>query len=864
MNNNKNSHISSIQTGAVLTGFITIIIAWFIAFISNNVYFSFTNLIHLHASNPVLILIDFFPIIFYFVAKAISKKTKKIVSDFEIKIKEQTDNIRKNAQFAQKIGEGDFSFEQVDIDKNDILGKSLVKMRNDLVASKNKEIEQNWIAKGKDKISTILRLHTDINDLAYDTLVNLINYIDVTQGAFYVFDETEKKLTNVATFAYNRKKYVTQEFKIGQGLIGQAAYEMGTVYRTEIPDDYITITSGILGDEKPSCILIVPLITDEKLQGVIEFASLKNDITKLKINFVEELSDILARTIFNLNVNARTEKLLKEAQEMTEELRENEEELRQNAEEMRVTHDELEKTNENLEKQILEVENAQKRLHSLLENASEVISIYDDNMKLKYISPSVTKIYQYSIEEMIAGKDLERLTVQGIKDLKQMFKELLSNPNTSISIQYMYMRKDGEKIYIESTGRNLLHDPAISGIIINSQDITERKRAEKEERMKSQMQALSENSPDMIIRLNTEGQFFYVNPIVKIFTGIDTKEVIKKSIEEVNFDAQIITFFKETIDKIKKTQEKINTEIVFPTNFGERIMQVNSIPEFNDEKELETILIVAHDITEMKNIEMEIQDKNKKITESINYAKRIQGSILPDTKFIQAYLPNSFIFYKPKDVVSGDFPWFFKKKDAIYIAAVDCTGHGVPGALLSFIGYFILNNIVDHEEEYNAGQVLDKLHYGVRKTLKQDQNDANARDGMDIALCKIDLNKNILEYAGAHRPLYFMRNGELTQYKGNRKAIGGIPLGKKPELDFQNHIINFEVGDKIFFFSDGITDQLGGPNRRKYQASRIREHITEHSDFTMVQFSNFFARDFKKWKGDNKQIDDVLLIGIEF
>ena len=864
MNNNKKIYIKNVQTGTIITGFIVIIIAWVINIITNDIEFSFANLAQMHISNPVLFIIDVLPLCFYFIARFLSKTTTKKTSDFEAKIKDQTENIRKNAQFAQKIGEGDFSFDQMSIDKNDILGKSLIKMRNDLVASKNKEIEENWIAQGKDKISNILRLHTDINDLAYDSLVNLINYIDVTQGAFYVFEEEKKKIINIATFAYNRKKYVTQEFKIGEGLIGQAAFEMGTIYRTEIPDDYITITSGILGDEKPSCILIVPLITDEKLQGIIEFASLKNDITHLKINFVEELSDILARTLFNLKVNARTEKLLKEAQEMTEELRENEEELRQNAEEMRVTQDELEKTNETLEKQILEVENAQKRLHSLLENASEVISIYDENMNLKYVSPSVAKIYGYSIEEMIDGKDTERLTTQGVKDIKQMFKKLLSSPNTSLSIQYTYMRKDGEKIYIESTGRNLLHDPAISGIIINSQDITERKRAEKEERMKSQMQALSENSPDMIIRLNIEGQFFYVNPIVKIFTGIDTKEVIKKSVEEVNFDAQITTFFKDTIDKIKETQQKFNTEIIFPTNFGDRIMQVNSIPEFNDEKELETILVVAHDITEMKNIEMEIQDKNKKITESINYAKRIQGSILPDTKFIQTYLPNSFIFYKPRDVVSGDFPWFFKKKDSIYIAAVDCTGHGVPGALLSFIGYFILNNIVDHDEENTAGQVLDKLHYGVRKTLKQDQNDANARDGMDIALCKIDLTKNKLEYAGAHRPLYHLRNGELTQYKGNRKAIGGIPLGKKPELDFQNHIINFEVGDKFFFFSDGITDQLGGPNRRKYQASRIRELVTEHSDFTMVQYSNFFARDFKKWKGDNKQIDDVLLIGIEF
>ncbi|MCK5822780.1 MAG: PAS domain S-box protein, partial [Bacteroidales bacterium] len=609
---NKNSNINTIKTGAIISGFAIIIIAWIINIIAMDVKFSFANIAHMHISNPILFIIDFLPVCFYFIYKIFSKGTTKKMSDYELTIKDQEENIRKNAQFAKKIGEGDFSFDQMSIDKNDILGKSLIKMRNDLVASKNKEEEQNWIAQGKDKISTILRLHTDINDLAYDTLVNLINYTKVTQGAFYVYEEDENKLVNVATFAYNRKKYQTQEFKVGEGLIGQAAFEMDTIYRTEIPNDYITITSGILGDEKPSCILIVPLITDEKLQGVIEFATLKSEIDHLKINFVEELSDILARTVFNLKINTQTEKLLKEAQEMAEELRENEEELRQNAEEMRVTHDELEKTNENLEKQILEVENAQKRLHSLLENASEVISIYDEDLKLKYISPSVAKIYGYSDEEMMEGKDMERLTSQGVNDIKDVFKKLLSNPNTSHLIQYTYMRKDGEKIYIESTGRNLIHDPAISGIIINSQDITERKRAEKEERMKSQMQALSENSPDMIIRLNLEGQFFYVNPIVKIFTGIDTNEVIKKSIDEVNFNAQLSGFFKDTIKKITETQYKINTEIVFPTNFGDRIMQVNSIPEFNDEKELETILIVAHDITEMKNIEMEIQDKNKK------------------------------------------------------------------------------------------------------------------------------------------------------------------------------------------------------------------------------------------------------------
>ncbi|NOZ47953.1 MAG: PAS domain S-box protein [Chlorobi bacterium] len=855
---------SKFPIGGFLFGLLFPVFAW--TFDINYHHFSFIwdDIVTMHLNNPIHFIIDLAPLILYAVAYRLSKVIEADRKKYTTIIKEKENIISKNALFARKIGDKDFSINESDVDEKDILGKSLLLMRDNLLKTSKKETEQNWITQGKDKISTILRIHNDIDKLAYETLVTLIKYINVIQGALYIYDDESKSLKNVATYAYDRKKYLNQEFKIGEGLIGQAAYEMDTVFRKEIPDYYVTISSGIIGEKKPSNILIVPLITDEKLQGVIEFASLKDDINELSIKFVEELSEIIARTLFNLKVNAKTEKLLKDAQEMTEELKENEEELRQNAEEMRATHEELEKSNEKLETQIIEVENAQKRLHSLLENASEIIYIYDEEQKLKYVSPSVTKILGYNPEEMMEGKDFDRLTLRGESDLKKMFKSLLENPDEAHTIQYTYMKKNGKKIFLETTGRNLIHDPAINGIILNSQDITERKRAEKEERMKSKMQALSENSPDMIIRLNTSGQFFYANPIVKIFTGIDTNDVIKKTIDEVNFHPQITNFFKESLQQIKKSKQKLNTEFTFPTNFGERIMQINSIPEFNEEKDLETILFVAHDITERKNIELEIQEKNKKITESINYAERIQGSILPNTKFIQQFLQKSFIFYLPRDVVSGDFPWFFKKEDELYIAAVDCTGHGVPGALLSFIGYFILNNIVDHEKSYSAGEVLDMLHEGVRKTLKQDQADANARDGMDIALCKINLNKMELDYAGAHRPLLFLRNGELKVYKGNRKAIGGIPVGNKPEKDFVNYNLKIQKEDKIFFFSDGLPDQVGGPQKRKYMAQRIRDIIIENSDFSMKQFSNYFARDYKKWKGDNKQIDDVLLIGIEF
>jgi PAS domain S-box-containing protein len=863
-----NNNSITITKNDIITGvgasLILVFAAWLTDILSSGLTFGFSAIGKIHANNPIHWFIDLIPFIVGGIVYYYYRKREEEIELFEDIIQQRDLDIDRNATFAKKIGEGNYGAHFEIKDENDILGKSLLRMKDNLLESHKKEKERNWISEGKDLISDILRIHNSIDDLAYDVIVQLIKYINIIQGALYIYDAEEKKLVNVATYAYNRRRFINQEFRIGEGLIGECAYEMDYIYRKEIPDDYASITSGILGDKKPKSLLIVPLIADEKLQGVIEFADLRDEIPQLTINFLRELAEIIARTIYNLKMNQKTERLLQESQQMTEELKENEEELRQNAEEMRATQEELEKSNKKLETQVKEVENAQKRLKALLENASEVISIYDENIKLKYQSPNVENILGYSQEEMMEGKDMNRLTAKGEAALKDMFRKLIENPEQPQSLQYTYIKKDGKKIYLETTGRNMLHDPAINGIILNSRDITERKRAEKEERMKSKMQSLSENSPDLILRLNTRGQFFYANPVTADYLGINPQEMINTRIRDLKMEETLANFFNESIKEIKADNNHQTKEITIPTaHLGERIMTFKSIPEFN-ENELETILFVGHDITEAKRIEMEIQDKNKKITESINYAQRIQSSILPNTTIVQEYLPKSFIFYEPRDVVSGDFPWFFKKEDVIFIAAVDCTGHGVPGALLSFIGYFQLNNIVDHNKNYTAAQVLDKLHFGVRSTLKQDQFDAEARDGMDIALCRIDKKKKELQYAGAHRPLYLLRDGELEQYKGNRKAIGGIPHRKKPEKDFVNHVINYKEGDKIFFFTDGLPDQIGGPNKRKYTPKQIRENILENKELTMQQFNTFFASNYRKWKKNNKQIDDVLLIGIEF
>ncbi len=792
----------------------------------------------------------------------VEQKTSDEIGQMTGSVNHLVETLKNTAQFAQQIGEGNFSADFRSLNDDDALGMALLNMRNNLVESEKRDKERNWIVTGVAEIGEILRAHDNLEPLGDAVIKYIIGKINAVQGAFYIVNEDnqESYIEMMASFAYNRKKHLKASFKFAEGLVGQAAAEKDTVLRTEIPHDYVSITSGILGDKRPTAILIVPLITEEKVYGVVEFAGFEK-FDSSKVKFVEELSVILARTVFNIKVNERTRKLLEESQAMSSELQEKQEILRQNAEEMQATQEELQKSNVKLEEQIEEVNRTQNRMQLLLENASEVITIYEEDQSIRYISPSVEPILGYTQKEMIGSIDSDKVNSEHVADFNGMFKQLLANPDEQITIQYEYKTKDGHYIWIESTGTNFMSNPAIHGLIVNSRDITERRRAEQEQRMRSKMQALSENSLDLITRLEDES-ISYINPVIEEYTGKDPVNFLNQKIIEADLNKTILDRWIEIVEEVNRTNDKVATEMDFPSEMGDRVMQVNAIPEFDDNDKLESVLVVSHDITERKVIELEIQNKNKKIADSINYAKRIQNAILPNNVVINKILPDSFILYKPKDVVSGDFPWYVKIGDDIFMAAVDCTGHGVPGALLSLIGYFLLNDIVRSRKISDPGLILDQLDEGVTTTLRQDQDDSKTKDGMDIALCKINVKTRKVEYAGAHRPLYVMKNGEMEEIKGNKFAIGGGIY--KNQTNFTNHVVELNPGDSFYFCSDGFPDQFGGPENRKFGPKRLRETIEMVYKKPMKEAHNVFDTAWEEWRGEEKQTDDVLLIGIKF
>lgn len=816
----------------------------------------------LHSQELLLIFVDIFPLISIVIYNNV-EQYKQSIGAVEIQKQLMDEQIHEYAEFAKELGNGNYDVPIGMIDYSSPIGKALVVLQDNLRNTRDKEQEIKWYINGKEIIAGVLRKSIEIETVCYETLTEVIQYTHTIQGAIYVLNEADGKLHNTATYSYGRRKYIKQIYTIGKGLIGEAAYEKLVIYRKELPEHYTILSSGILGDAKPKSIIIVPLIADNRLLGVMEIASIHPEITSRSRMLIEDTGSKLAQTIFNLQANQKTKNLLDASQKLTQELQQKQAEVLESSAQISSVNELLEKSHKTLEMQVEEIKNSEQRIQSILEHASEVISIYDANKKLKYESLSVKHILSYTPTIESTAEGLSHIHAQTKKEIIALLDTLIRIPYKSQTIEYKFTRNDNTIVWCETTGRNFLDNKAIQGMILTTRDITIHKLAEQEQRMKGQMQALSENSPDLIVRIGVQGKIFYANPKFEMYTGIKVKTALNKVYTDLPLNDMFMQIFEQSVAHVIESQERIEEEFTVDIAKEKYFLMTTAIPERNEDNDIESVLIVAHDVTERKKIEIEIKENNKKIQDSINYALRIQRALLPTQEQIKSILPKSFMFYRPKDVVSGDFPWMFKHDNCLYIAAVDCTGHGVPGALLSVIGYLILDSIVNHKEELSPSVILDRLHYSVRRSLKQDTEGSEARDGMDVALCKIGLDTMRLEFAGAHRPLLHLRKQEITEYKADRKAIGGV-THKKTDVDFTNHVVQIEPGDRVFFFSDGLPDQEGGVEGKKYGSRRVREVLVENYDLTIGEISRFFEQEFYEWKGQMEQLDDVLLIGIEF
>jgi serine phosphatase RsbU (regulator of sigma subunit) len=259
---------------------------------------------------------------------------------------------------------------------------------------------------------------------------------------------------------------------------------------------------------------------------------------------------------------------------------------------------------------------------------------------------------------------------------------------------------------------------------------------------------------------------------------------------------------------------------------------------------------------EIQKVELELREKN--ITDSLIYAKRIQEARLPSEAYFKQHFEESFIFFKPKDIVSGDFYWLGEKGDNVIVVAADCTGHGVPGALMSMIGLEIVEKTINDDSINTPSQILAVLNRELEKTFNREKNIGTIiRDGMDIGLCVIDKTNKKISFSGAFFPLYIIRNNSLIEIKGDKIIIGMNPDG----MPYVNHELDLMEDDIIYIFSDGYVDQFGGSENKKFMYRRFRHLLLNIHSFSVSDQKAILEENIKTWMGPNVQVDDIMVIG---
>jgi PAS domain S-box-containing protein len=678
-------------------------------------------------------------------------------------------------------------------------------------------------------------------------------------------------------------------------------------------------------------------VKDLNTQECICFAIIQRDITVQKeaqnklLQQEEELRQNAEELqALNESLEKRIQDATQDIQEKNQRLLKQEEALKQNIEQLNSLNESLDdkvaqRTQELVDKEKLlqknlsnlrEAQIEQQKLASMIENSDDMIAMAGFDGKILYMNLQARKVWGIAADANVSTLKIDDLELTNARGKKvSVFNSIFPKVAEQGFWQGELIQRsaiNNEKINIDAKiftviDENTQHPICIAAI---QRDITSQKKSqekmkaayEESKRSRELIQAVIDATPDWISVKDRNYQYILCNRSFARAFKRTKKQVLGEDDYSLGFPKQLIEGdetqgvrgFREDDRRVFEYEHFIqnSNDPGIMINGELRFFDTQKLPLFDSSGQVYAVLSIARDFTDRKIFEDKLQSKNIEITQqqqniraSISYAKRIQNALLPQKKQIEESLPNSFILFKPRDIVSGDFYWFAHteakplyeevssfqgiekvlkgfRNEKIVIAAVDCTGHGVPGAFMSLIGNDILNNVVIQHETTEPDQILHKLHQGVKKSLKQQEN-ASSRDGMDMALCTIDMDDRVIEFAGAKNPLVYIQDGEVHEIKGSKFGIGGRERGT--ERVYTKHTIDANKPTTLYIYSDGYQDQFGGPNKQKFMKKRLRELLLEIHQKPMEEQKQILDETLTQWmqEGNERQIDDVLVIGIQ-
>lgn len=586
----------------LFVGFAVLLLSYLVAFFVHDITISLIGVYDIHKANSLIILIDLLPLIFLFAGYFSGKIIQNRIEWANQQILNERQKSKKVLSFVKKLIENEFDVEYEMADKRDVLGKSLVNLRDNLKENKEQEMQRrkedeqrNWVAEGLAKFSEILRNDNhDMELLSYNIISNLVKYLNANQGAFFILhdQENDKFFEMTSCFAYNRRKYPDKRVNWGEGLVGAAAKERHTVFMTEVPKDYITITSG-LGKSNPRCLLIVPLIINEEIHGVIELASF-HKFEKFEIEFIEKVAESIAATISSVKINIRTAKLLKESREQAEALATQEEQVRQNMEELQATQEEATRQAEKF------VSFTNSVNHTLIraEYSTDGLLLYANTKflhKLGYISN--TEVEGKPISIFINDKDREWFDA---------IWDNLSKGGKHFEGYMKHVTKQGQDLWTMATYTCVRkEDGSVDKVLFLAIDTTEQKKQSLD--YEGQIFALDRSS--LKADFSSEGEILDCNPKFLTAFAYQPEEIKDKNIYDL-VDITEINKFKELWNEAL-AGNYFELQFKGVTKFGDEVwIRASFSAVRNMYDEVAKVVCIATDVTHEKIMEIENRKQN--------------------------------------------------------------------------------------------------------------------------------------------------------------------------------------------------------------------------------------------------------------
>ncbi|UKN01211.1 PAS domain S-box protein [Paracrocinitomix mangrovi] len=509
----------------------------------------------------------------------------------------------------------------------------------------------------------------------------------------------------------------------------------------------------------------------------------------------------------------------------------------------------------------------EKEFENIVENALDIIYTSDYKGVFQYFNPSVEKIIGYKAAELIGKSFLDIVDPAFTKAVEQHYRDVFDNKLIDSYFEFKVLHKEGHSLWVGQQVRtelNQLDNSKIQRFYGVVRDINLRKETEmKLQESEASYRELFDNSSDMIQSVEPDGNFLFVNESWREAMGYTEEELNKLNLFDVLHNNSL-DHCKNLLNEIAISKNSPEEKVVYSlmNKDGEEVIVEGSMTVSLEGDEVKSVQTFLRDVTEAKKAEAIIASQNKSIRESIQYAKSIQDSVLPNEDEIADIFDDYFVLFNPKDILSGDFYIVDKIKSNAGVVfpvliVADCTGHGVPGGVLSLLCNGLLKESFTRYDINSPGESLDYVRTKLINLFRSDKK-GYVNDGMDVSFCVFDLENRRLNFSAANRSCVVLRNGELIETKGNRQHVG---FTDRPE-PFANHLIELEKGDIVVLHTDGYADQFGGPHKRKFMKKRFYELLKELSDKDLFQIKQKLEEELAEWKGDMEQTDDITVFAV--